>query len=1289
MYFLLNQHKKMRFLQVALSFAFVGIVMAQQALPPARLVLPDTLAVAATTRTVTVSGLTTKPYGYVVWLPSDVSWMARHDVAVYIKPGDATSASAFVKQAIVSWTDDAATLAARTLRGELLAGGASAKAKEMADVDQILGGVLAQMQQRAGIAGPIPADRSARLAMLIRRTKESEVDAATVRALGAAHPIFRLAMGQAWAGDLGVASGAQATVELREVNCITGVEGGVVGRVTLTAGTPVVLEAPGAPVAVPSAFLNIPNATFPAPVAPINFVEAALPVPDSGGKNDLAIPLRWGVPEALRRQAMLSTGFVVWRYNASYNPIPTLANLQSWEISGLNGVKRLTRSEYLGFNQRSYSNSPVLASKLFSPEGSAAPGPNVANFTADSETFFVADDNERYEWNNTTGQITGAPYAEGQQYKYIVAALDLLGRPGLLSAPVTATACRTVPPPVPDVVDVQSVAVGTSQGLRLRWKASNIPAIAPPANGQVTTTTHYLIQRDRLKNTAPQAEGMSRATMPDQQSGLIAVALVPRGTGASDLTWTDPMVPNSLDYGATYFYTIRALHHGPCGYVASAPSPPVFGTFRDRVGPPQPSGGVLTACPRVGLAYTGQTDTLLPGAMEQNKVVLRIRTTRQDPGVKSVTVRLSYDSAVGESVIFPTTRLVYADGDVVWHDLSLPLASEVSPDNTGDRTATLTVRSYGTAGALSHADVQTLVLYPRAGGAPLFSKTRVYVKNYLTGSGTPKPDDNTTADIWERHVPGPPRSFVPEEQLNGTIGGYWGDVLFNRDRILVVQQDNGGWQDVGMARQAQGSSSFFLQGDNGTYRAWEIIDPVDSPATFGCIHEPFAGAKPEPLRVSLTLTAGTKDYRLYRRLDDQDLVLLTQGAQDFANPATLTLIKEDDFMPPNGGTIRYYGQVFDEHGNPSALTLLGQRIVTLPDLPIPVLEPPTSFVDGSGFTNMQIRASCPRPGVDRLEFEITPPPESHPFVAKSLGSDTYVFQSPAGSSSVTAKAVTQFLSGPIQPQNLNSPVVQTATVRVKANVEYQIKVWAVSDDGKTGVPSPTQAFIFSPPLAAGNVAWPARPLPTVRTHFGISPVLTTVGNASIGQLSVDPDRYPVGVRIGQVPLLPGQFTVQRPVFDQNSKNEVFAAIGTDSFLGTVGQSNWDSYLYSLETGYPGVGLARSVPVVLYRQQVRAYAGVANGNTGQATPGSDTVQVSPLVETLSTTASSVTGSLYTYLTDADVGLLANGNGTHADIILWDTTPIAEGATYHYYLVRFNPEAEIDQIIDAGEITIPES
>ncbi len=74
---------------------------------------------------------------------------------------------------------------------------------------------------------------------------------------------------------------------------------------------------------------------------------------------------------------------------------------------------------------------------------------------------------------------------------------------------------------------------------------------------------------------------------------------------------------------------------------------------------------------------------------------------------------------------------------------------------------------------------------------------------------------------------------------------------------------------------------------------------------------------------------------------------------------------------------------------------------------------------------------------------------------------------------------------------------------------------------------------------------------------------------------------------------------------------------------------------------------------------------------------------------STTASSTSGSPFTYLTDADVGLLANPNGTHADIILWDTTPVAEGATYHYYLVRFNPEAEIDQIVDAGEITIPES
>lgn len=1270
-----------------------SLATAQQAAPPAKLVLPDILSVAGTTKD--IGGVA---WGYVVWLPTDVTWMAQHDVAVYVKPGLAVGTGTFVKQSIVAWTDDSSVLAARALRAEQLA----ANTQEMNDVDAILALLLGKLQERAGIITPLPAGRTARLAMLIRRTRSSETDAATVRALGLAHPVFRMAMGQGWTGSLSVAAGQDATIELREVNCVSGVEGAVVGRVTLRAGSPLVLDAPGAPVAVPTAFLSIPGANN--PLAAVNLAELNLNVPRADGKNDLAMPLRWGVPDSLRRQSLLCTGFAVWRIGTAFSASATSANLVNWEPTGANQVRRLTRREPGPGGTWIYSKSPVLANKLFAPVGSGAAGPAVNDFVVDPDTFFVADDNDRYAWNDTTKLITGTPYNEGTSYSYCAAALDLLGRPGALSTSAVASACRTVPPPVPDVIDAQNVVVAGNEALRLRWKAATSVSATVTANGQVVNTTHYLIQRDRLKNTPPAADVMRNATNPDLQNNLISVAVVPQGTG--DLTWTDPMIPNATDFGNTYFYTIRALHYGPCGYVASAPSPPVFATFRDRVGPPMPTGSVVTSCPRVGLFYNGETSTTVVNAPA--RVALRVRITRIDPGVKRAEVRFIYRQfTTGEPIATSVfvDNLIFGDGDVVWKDLLLPLTEEMEVVS-GDQTATLIVQSYGNAGALSHPDQQTLIIHPERGTAP-YSNRSTYVKNYYTGTGTPLPDDDAYVDLWERHVAGPPVTLQARGTLANTVCATWTSGVSSVARTFVAQYFTTSWTSVGLVKLPANSTQLCLAGASGDYRFWEISDPPGTPADNVCKHDAYqgTGSKLIPISISLTLSAGAKDYRIYRRLDNEALVLLAQDAQEFGNNGE-SIIFADSFMPPNGGTLRYYGQVFDEHGNPSALTLLSERVVVLPDLPIPVLEPPIASTGTGATTMMNVKASCPRPGVDRLEFFISPDPETSSLVVSPVGpsgpfNNNYIFTSPGGGSpNVSPVSLLNFQTGPVQSQSATTAIVQTASFRVKANTDYIVKVRAVNDDGKTGDWSPGQVFLWSPPLAAGQVPWPARPVPPVRTRLGIRPLLNSVSRSTIfGQPYQVPDQLPVGIRIGSLPLTASSYAVRYydlifprdvgTVGGYSIKASAFFATGTIGAFGINTLIPWESYLYTLESGYPGAGVVRPLPLVLYRQQVSAFNGIVNGASGLATPAADTVQCSPLVTTLATTLSTAAGTNLRYLTDAEVGIMANDDGLNADIVLWDTTPVAENATYHYYLVRFNPEGEMDQIIDAGELFIPES
>jgi hypothetical protein len=43
---------------------------------------------------------------------------------------------------------------------------------------------------------------------------------------------------------------------------------------------------------------------------------------------------------------------------------------------------------------------------------------------------------------------------------------------------------------------------------------------------------------------------------------------------------------------------------------------------------------------------------------------------------------------------------------------------------------------------------------------------------------------------------------------------------------------------------------------------------------------------------------------------------------------------------------------------------------------------------------------------------------------------------------------------------------------------------------------------------------------------------------------------------------------------------------------------------------------------------------------------------------------------------------------ADLCLFDNSPVADGATYQYYLVHFTEALDPDLIIDAGTLTFPE-
>jgi hypothetical protein len=90
---------------------------------------------------------------------------------------------------------------------------------------------------------------------------------------------------------------------------------------------------------------------------------------------------------------------------------------------------------------------------------------------------------------------------------------------------------------------------------------------------------------------------------------------------------------------------------------------------------------------------------------------------------------------------------------------------------------------------------------------------------------------------------------------------------------------------------------------------------------------------------------------------------------------------------------------------------------------------------------------------------------------------------------------------------------------------------------------------------------------------------------------------------------------------------------------------------------------------------------------------DLLQCSPLVEHLQTEVVALpNGSQQTHFTDNAVTLTFSRElGENFDfqvfsLYLLDTQPYVRDAKYHYYLVRFTGDGEIEQVIDAGAIDL---
>ncbi len=447
--------------------------------------------------------------------------------------------------------------------------------------------------------------------------------------------------------------------------------------------------------------------------------------------------------------------------------------------------------------------------------------------------------------------------------------------------------------------------------------------------------------------------------------------------------------------------------------------------------------------------------------------------------------------------------------------------------------------------------------------------------------------------------------------------------------------------------------------------------------------DPVAGSgNVNPIEGVIRTTPGTKEWKLYRRLNDGPLSLIAQGEADYETVSEVPW--EDHAMPAQSGVqVCYYAQLFDEHGNASPLERLADCVVAEhTDLPVPILSSPVAVdVDeGEGGTIREatLRWFAAPAGVERFEVWIGRAGDASP---ARIGGD------------LSQSLVEAPVASPVDAlDNWNFRVYQTprvaggfgngaefaAGIEVEAGVTYAILVRAagpggfVVPDGEEGASGrvsgefsnlQTWGWHLPDPDPGPEVPWPALDVPATRDFSArLQPEVFSTGEFGGG----------VAIPIGDYILTNSS---GQPDFRPN-------------FFPTGVEPKELLYDFPELAGIEGELEERQLlPLALYRVRVAREDGPLPGRNS-----ANVVQVSPVLLDIAYEADYVIPTKegedeevfnrnldrYFIFRGRDSDSYSLGEPTH-DIYLRDPQPVIYGAAYRYLLVRFTDFGEIEQVL----------
>ena len=446
-------------------------------------------------------------------------------------------------------------------------------------------------------------------------------------------------------------------------------------------------------------------------------------------------------------------------------------------------------------------------------------------------------------------------------------------------------------------------------------------------------------------------------------------------------------------------------------------------------------------------------------------------------------------------------------------------------------------------------------------------------------------------------------------------------------------------------------------------------------------HDPVDPATGEMNLPTVTFIppAASREYKVYRRIDNGPLSMIKQGTYPAGSAAPMEI--PDDNIPALPGSICYYLQCFDEHGNASPMSLLG-CIENCGKLPAPML----AGLEGTGNSaapKVRVKWFCPPAGVTRFEILLHRTSGSYNLAGAGLSTDKA--QHPN---------IINFDGG---AEKFDFAIFETASLQSQATLSaehsvelpcsigdiHRVMVRAVGPglygSRCTGPLSNGEQFSWTGSAASNpiDVPWPARPLPAQDNAFAAGLTTHWLNNGLRTSLGA-------GVRIGYYtisdrgwefpPLLGANGEIQQTVMKTNStppaalyKNSEAAQNETGKYAGTL------------------------LPYALFRYQVP--------NAKFPTVSGDVSQVSPLMEEIAYqtgtfTAGSTTSPAHILKDPFIAGIPqasipSNGDTMGAYLYALDRQPVVRGAEYKYLFVRFKGRTkEIDRIVPAaGSVTIP--